>query len=429
MSFKASEFEQHLKLLAPGQPDLLLFLLGHIPDLGLVRADGVLAGLVIELVVGLVRFAFIRLGLIQVSVHLVTQVVRQPIEQHVLEIGRQVDLGRFGADELAEGLLRQSRGAVLDRSTQVVAIPGDPAEMQQGVEIDRNLLDRAVRQHDPAVGGAGLDADLAHADRPSGDLVQVSQVAVHVSPQLFFGGVLPTDFADFAADRDGHAGRLQRANVGREHGRELAVERLLSRDGGLVQVNQGGGVDIDVEKPGPDRFPAQVAYRLELGLRLAGVAGGRNLEVVALDEHRAAVAFGDGGRQDIGGVLARPLVGVAHLGAGDFEDKRSGVDGVGGVKHRPGGIEGQRPQVDRRDREGGRDFSPAAPQVQLVDRSRHAVQGQGRHPDDEAGQPLAGTPFQGGDLRQAVDGGPQPVLVPDLGPAVVQGQAVVQQRQ
>ncbi len=107
----------------------------------------------------------------------------------------------------------------------------------------------------------------------------------------------------------------------RELGAQAAVHLLLLGDGGLAQVDQGRGVDVDVEEAGRDRFLDQRADGLSLLCRLGGVLLGADLEVVALDEHRALVAFGDGGGQDAGGVLGRTLVGVAHLRAGHLEDR------------------------------------------------------------------------------------------------------------
>ena len=68
------------------------------------------------------------------------------------------------------------------------------------------------------------------------------------------------------------------------------------------------------------RLADQVLDRAQLGLRVGRVLLGVDLEVVALDEERAAPALLDGrGRHD-GHVLGRALVGVADLGARDLAD-------------------------------------------------------------------------------------------------------------
>ena len=67
--------------------------------------------------------------------------------------------------------------------------------------------------------------------------------------------------------------------------------------------------------------------RLELLLAIRAVVLLRvHLDVVALDEQRAAEALAQRRRGDHGGVLVRPLLGVADLRARDLEDDGAGVE-------------------------------------------------------------------------------------------------------
>ncbi len=270
---------------------------------------------------------------------------------------------------------------------------------------------------------------LLMPDCAFGQLVQLGVVAIDVGAQLFFGRVVTAHLADLAADRDGDAGRLVGADEGGEHGREAGVQHLLLGHAGLAQVHQGGGVDIDVEEAGCQAFDDQVADGLQLGLLVAGEALGRYLEMVALDEDRSLVAFGDRRRQDAGDVFRRALVGVAHLGAGDLEDESRRVDRDGGPEDCPGGVERQGPQVHRRDGEGVRDFALAARHIQVVDRSRHDAGFLGDLAHQEARQPLAGAAFQRRYFRQPVDGGAQPGCVFHRDFPILNADAVIQQRQ
>ena len=93
----------------------------------------------------------------------------------------------------------------------------------------------------------------------------------------------------------------------------------------MREVDEGGGVDVDVVEAGVDRLADEVAHGVHLGLRVGGVLLGVDLEVVALDEERTAPALLDGRGGEDGDVLGGPLVGVADLGAGDLADERADV--------------------------------------------------------------------------------------------------------
>ena len=66
------------------------------------------------------------------------------VVDHVLELGREVDLGAFVVGELVEELGGERRGAVLDRPGEAVFFPRDPRDRPQGLEVDRDPLHRSV---------------------------------------------------------------------------------------------------------------------------------------------------------------------------------------------------------------------------------------------------------------------------------------------
>src|SRR5690606_6772688 len=127
----------------------------------------------------------------------------------------------------------------------------------------------------------------------------------------------------------------------------------------LAQIDQRGGVDVDVVEAGVDGLAHQVAHGGDFLLGVSGKALGRDLEVVALDEERALKAFSDGGGEHAGDVFGGPLVGVANLGAGDFEDESADVELVGRPEDSARHLEVHGAHVNRRDGEGRRDFAPA----------------------------------------------------------------------
>ena len=122
----------------------------------------------------------------------------------------------------------------------------DARQLLERPQIDLHVHPHlAVGADEAAVGGAGLHADLADADVLAA-LAQLRVVAAHERVQLVDVGVLAADLADLAADRDRHAlGLVPPAELG-EVGRELAVDRLLLVERGLVEIDERRGVDVDV---------------------------------------------------------------------------------------------------------------------------------------------------------------------------------------
>ena len=197
--------------------------------------------------------------------------------------------------------------------------------------------------------GAGLDGDLREADRAVGAGVELAAVAVEIGLELVRGGVLLADLADLAADADGHAVGLERADEGGQLGRAHVVLVLLLVERGERQVDQRGAVDVDVPVAGGDRVAAGLADLVGHLLGIGRVLLGVELVVVALDEDRALPAGGDGAREDAGGVLEDALEGVGLLGASQLEDDGGAVVLLGRLEDDAGHVERLGAKVDGRD--------------------------------------------------------------------------------
>jgi len=147
-------------------------------------------------------------------------------EEGVLEARREVDLGAAGGRELVEHLVRQGAGSVLNRTRQPIRA-GDSRKLGQDVEVERDRGHAAVRQRSAAVARASLDGHLREPDRALRPRIQLAAVAVEVGLELVRCGVLLADLADLAADADGHAVGLERADEGGQLCRAHVVLVLL----------------------------------------------------------------------------------------------------------------------------------------------------------------------------------------------------------
>src|SRR5258706_14165453 len=138
------------------------------------------------------------------------------------------------------------------------------------------------------MGGAGLNADLAQAGFAGRKFLQLGIIAIHIGAQFRFVGVMSTYFADLAANGDRHIFWLVLADKCRELRGQLIIQCLLFRDGWFMDVYNRGWIYIDIIKTGSDRFDRQKAYSLQFPLRVCGIFLRRDLEMIALYEHRAA---------------------------------------------------------------------------------------------------------------------------------------------
>ena len=304
--------------------------------------------------------------------------------QRVLEARGEVDLGGLDRRKAMEQLVGQRRGPVLDGAGQPV-LPGDHAEPMEDVEVQLHLGDRAVRHRHPAVGCAGLDADLADADGVGRASLQLGPIAVEVGDELLLVRVLLADLADLAADADRHAVTLEGPDERGQLGGADVVLVLLGVPGRLRQVDQGRAVDVDVPVAGVDREPAGPADLLGHRLRVGRVLLGVELIMIPLEEDRATPACGDGARENRRRVVDRPLVGVGLLAPGELDDDRPDVGRIGRLVDRPRHVERLGADVDRGHGEAV-DVAAGPSHVQLVDAGAVGSEG----PSGLVDQPLAG---------------------------------------
>jgi hypothetical protein len=223
----------------------------EVPDRFLEGAESLLARLVEEL---LRRLAGLALGAGMIGQPAVHRLPQQSgecrmIEHHVLEPGRQMNLGRVVFRKDAEILLRKGRCAVLDGSRHPVLLARDLRDAADDVEVDRHPLERAVGRHAPAVRRTGLDRHLGGALRAADS----AEIPGHVGPEFLGSRVLLPDFADLPADRDLDAVRLMGADEPREMRAILVVRLLLEIERRLRQVHERRRVDVDLEEGGRDR--------------------------------------------------------------------------------------------------------------------------------------------------------------------------------
>src|SRR5690606_29917267 len=97
--------------------------------------------------------------------------------------------------------------------------------------------------------------------------------------------------ADLPADGDRHALGLEPTDERGELGGERVVRLLLFEKGGLREVDEGRGVDVDVVETGGDRLADEVTDGPDFGLGIDRVFLRVDLEVITLDEERTRPPF------------------------------------------------------------------------------------------------------------------------------------------
>jgi hypothetical protein len=208
--------------------------------------------------------------------------------------------------------------------------------------------------------------------------------AVEVGPEVRLVRVRLADFADLAPDGDRDPLGLQLADERGDLGSDRVVDLLFQVDGRLVEVDQGGAVDVDVEVARGDRVAAGLADLLGHRLGVRGVLLGVELVVVALDEDWTDPARRDGAGEDVGRVLEDPLPRVGLLRAGELQDHRPDGLRLRRLEHLSRRVEGVHPDVDGRDGEAG-ELAPRARGVEVLDAGRAGAQRLACLPDDPAG--------------------------------------------
>src|ERR1035437_309590 len=197
------------------------------PQLFLERPERLLARLVDELLVRVARLPLVGGVRAQPGVHLFAQGGRNEVVEHVLEARREMDFRRLDAREVVERPVGERRGAVLHGAREVIRTTRFLAQRLERIEVELHVRDGTVGEHHTTMRRAALHGDLrqpGHARRLRGER---PVVAVHDGAEFRHGGVLRANLADFAAERDVHALRLQRAHVARDVHADLVVQPLL----------------------------------------------------------------------------------------------------------------------------------------------------------------------------------------------------------
>ena len=307
---------------------------------------------------------------------------------HVLEIGREVNLAGARAREGVEGLRRQRRRAVLHCPAETVVLARHVRQLLERLEIDLDVgAHGPIGVDEAAVRRPGLYADLAQPDERGAPPLQRGVVAVHVRVQLVNVRVLAADLADFSTDRDDDARWLMLADERRELGRQVHVHLLLLGQRRLVEVDERRGVDVDVVEAGGDLLLDQRAQPGELLVAIGTVVFLRiGLDVIALNEQRAGKALAQRRTQDHGDVLVGPLLGVPDFRARDLEDERAGFQLLRGADDGARGVVRHRAHVDRRHGEAA-GVAAAHGHVEVVDRGRPDAGRRRKAADDPARGP------------------------------------------
>ena len=238
------------------------------------------------------------------------------------------------------------------------------------------------------MGGTGLDADLGDprqvAPHHSLPVLQLRHVGGHEGVQLLHGRVALTDLADLAANGDGDPGRFPLPDELGEHGGQVRVELLLLGQRRQGDIDDGRGIDVDIEVAGRDRLAGQLAQGIQLALRVAGPVLGTDLVVVALDEDWPLMPLLDRRRQRVASVFTRSLLGVGHLGAGQLEEHDLAVVGARGAVDGAHGVVGESAHIDGRSGAVGI-FATAGGHVEGMDRRGPGAERGCGHADDPAG--------------------------------------------
>ena len=306
------------------------------------------------------------------------------VEDDVLEVGGEVDLGGLDPGEVPEGVGRERAGPVLHRAGEPVLLARHPAERRERLEVELHVGDRSIGEHHPAVRGAGLDRDLADPGVPS-QRREAPVVAPHEGVQLLHGAVLHPDFTDLRPHRDGDSLRLESPDERGDLGRPVEIGPLLLVQGRLRQIHQGGGVHVDVVEARSDFLGDELLHLAHFTLGIGLVLLVVHLAVVALNEQREGVPLPQGRRDQHRDVLRGPLLGVRDLRPRDLQEDRARLARPGGAEDGPRRVVGHRPHVDRGDGETA-DLSPAPRLIQRVDRRRPGAGRLAQLPEQPAGR-------------------------------------------
>jgi len=123
------------------------------PEVALERPDRLLPGLVVELLRGVAALPLGGGVLVQPGPYAIAKRggKLRVIEDDVLEVGGEVDLGSLDAGKVTERVRGKRAGAVLHRPGQVVFLAGRLGQRRERLQIELDVGDRAVGKHDATV--------------------------------------------------------------------------------------------------------------------------------------------------------------------------------------------------------------------------------------------------------------------------------------
>ena len=243
------------------------------------------------------------------------------VVERVLESGGEMHFSGADLWESVEEVLWQRGGAVLHRTGEA-ALARQLPESLKHAKVEHNFGNAATRKWHATVARPRLHGDLAQAARARSQPRKLGIKAIQICSKLLNGGVVRPNFANLTADADLNTARLNGANQRRRLSAPLNVDALLLDNGCLREVNQGGGINVDVAVSSINGEPAGARDLCGDRIRVGDVLLRNELIVVPLNEEWATPASGDRGGINAGGVVDWTLEGVGLLRAGELKDQR-----------------------------------------------------------------------------------------------------------
>ena len=139
----------------------------HAPHPPLERADGLLARLVDELLLGVLRLPLLGRVLANPRVHLGLEIRRElrVLVDHVLKVGREVDLAGAGRGNASNASGGSVDAPCWTAPARPYSVAREARQLLERLQIDLDVgPDGAVGVDEAAVRRAGLHADLAEPD-------------------------------------------------------------------------------------------------------------------------------------------------------------------------------------------------------------------------------------------------------------------------
>ena len=205
------------------------------------------------------------------------------VVERVLESGGEMHFSGANLWEAVEEVLWKRGGAVLYRAGEA-ALACQLPESLQHAKVECNFSNAATWKWHATVARPRLHGDLAQAARAGSQPRKLRVKAIQICGKLLNGGVVCPNFADLTADADLNTARLNGANQRRRLSAPLNVDALLLGNGCLREVNESGGINVDVAVSSINGEPAGARDLCGNRIRVGGVLLRNELIVIALDE-------------------------------------------------------------------------------------------------------------------------------------------------